>query len=637
MTKTIAFNLRPVQPGQVAENNLIGALFDGKSYEVLMSETSQNSIDAFSQHWNKAHLGVRARLKFTFTSIPASHLEPYGLSTVQAHVDSCTEHTMRGRTSGDLIPVLLMEDFSGGLDGCLDPHVHTVDSPLARYLFAKGTGIDGKKGHSNGRHGLGANTGAAVSKLKMMLVHSSRFDTPTVASGRVSLPTHVLDGRRYSSEARLGVFDDDDWAGILEGHVADEMHDAIGFRRRIDQPGLSCAIIDPVEDLNVLTLAAAAMAGHFFQIMSGDIEYEISDDTGGPAFFLSRETFADALDDPAFAEIRQSVLTRGHPTKIMRILEDLPRLIGFVDDFLAHESFPVVSEDQPLPDSVRLDWLSGRPVICSLNAAASHVEKGDVTGSLKIYAVKSEDDQPCFDIRVRDSIVNVEHKNADGRLCIVYSAKDDISVLLGDAEDASHREYKKTNAASRGWMGGAAETISQFMNAGSTLQKLLTGGSDRDDLVSLAKFFPMPGELFSDRGKGGAETDDPEAPEGEALLPDVANRDLVTHEFDLEAKSITIRPSADLVERWNRGETFNIRIDVDYSLKTSKIGQFADTTGRIAPATNGCEKYTQSGSRLEAFNVNDEFRVDILDVDPNRDIDITFARIDDETDLEDAA
>lgn len=637
MSQTVAFNFRYVRPGEVAENNLIGALFDGKSFEVLMSETSQNTIDAFFQHWNRALLGNRARLKLAFAKVPAERLERYGLSTVQAHVDACTEHTLKGRTASDIIPVILMEDMSGGLDGTLDPFVHAVDSPLGRYLFAKGTGVDGKMGHSNGRHGLGANTGAAVSKLKMMLVHSSRFDGSTVASGRVSLPTHVLDGRRYSSEARLGTLVDGEWAGILEGAVADEMHEALGFRRALDQPGLSCAIINPLEDLNALTLAAGVMAGHFFQIMCGDIEYEIVDDENGHSFLLSKETLAAAVADETFAAVKQSVVTRGNKTKIMRVLDDLPRLIRFVTDFLDHESFPEIYGEQDVDDEMRLEWLSGRPVACRFQASARHVEKGTLEGAILAYAVKTSDDESSFDIHVRDSIVNIEHKNTDGRLCIVRSTNDDIAVLLGDAEDAAHKLYKKTNAANRGWVEGTAETITQFRTAGAALQRLVTSGSARDDLLSLAQFFPMPGDLFADTGKGGAETDDPDAPEGDAVIPDVANRDLVTYRYDVDARSITIGPSSDLAERWNLGESFSIRIEVDYKLKTSKTGQFTDTLGKIAPAPNGQGRFTLSGNVLEAYDVNDEFQVDILDVDPNREIEIAFARISDEAAFEDAA
>lgn len=629
MSKIVAFNFRAVQPGQVAENNLIDKLFDQKPFEILLSETTQNTLDAFFQHPNRVLLGTRARLKFTFTHIPAERLDLYGLSTVQAHVDACTEHTMRGRTVDDMIPVLLMEDFSGGLDGHLDPMVHSVDNPLGRYLFAKGTGIEGKKGHSNGRHGLGANTGAAVSKLKMMLIHSSRFEGPNVASGRVSLPTHVLDGRRYSSEVRLGLLDDGEWAGILEGEAADDLHDAVGFRRDLDQPGLSCAIIDPVDDLNALTLVAAAMAQHFYQIMKGDIEYEIVDEKNGHRFFLSKETLSYIVAGESFTTIRQAVLTRGTKNRVLRVLDELSRLIGFVDEYLARQDFPAMDVGAESPREVRADWIAGRPVACSFEATATHAERGRAAGHLKVFAAKTGEDQMSFDILVRDSIVNVEYRGGDGRLCVVCSEGDEIAVFLGDAEDAAHKKYKKALAASRGWsVAEAQDTITQFLSAGATLQRMMVSGSERDDLLSLSHLFPMPGEAFDDTGKGGAETDDPDAPEGEAILPNALNRDLVTYVRDIEKCSIIIRPTSELVDRWHQGETFNLRFEVDYALKTKKSGMFTDTNGKIQ--SSGCNSYSRDGNVVTVYDVSDEFRLDILLDDPHRPIDISFARIADE-------
>jgi hypothetical protein len=626
MSQTIAFNFRHVQPGQVAENNLISALFDNRPFETLLSETTQNTIDAFFQSLHRERLGHRARLKFTFTAIPACKIERYGLSTVQAHVDACTEVTMRGHTTGDMIPVLLMEDFSGGLDGHLDPLVHDVDTPLGRYLFAKGTGVEGKKGHSNGRHGLGANTGAAVSRLKMMLVHSTRFEGPNVASGRVSLPTHVLGGRRYASEVRLGIMDGSEWAGILEGDLADELHDAMSFRRDIDQPGLSCAIIDPVDDLGALSLAAAAMAQHFYQIVKGDIEYEIEDRQTGQQFFLSKETLMDIVVGESFAAIRQSVLTRGVKNRLVRVLDELSRLIRVTEDNLAHDDFPTTNEAAEPSKETRVDWMSGKPVACSFPISATHVDRGGTDGLIKVYAQKAGEDEASFDILVRDSIVNVFFRGSEGRLCIVRSEADDMAVLLGDAEDAAHKKYNKTNAANRGWDSEEAQdVISQFLAAGGTLQRMMVSSTERDDLLSLAHLFPMPGETLDGAGKGGAETDDPDAPEGEVIVADAESRNLVTYVIDAESCSITIRPTSAMIDRWHQGETFDLRFVVDYALKTKKSGSFSDTSGKFQ--STGCASFSRDGNVVIVEQVADDFRLDILEVDPNRRIEISFARV----------
>lgn len=622
------FKLRAVGPGDVASSPPLVTLFQNAHMRHLAREYPQNTADATLL----MRLAATAAMNFRFGTVERSALAPYGFETAVRHAASCEEPSIRAGDIGDRVRFFAIEDSAGGLDGEVTPKSNDITSPLGKYLFAVGTGISGKGGKSNGRYGVGSLTGALASKIRLMYVYSRRRCGTSYGSARFSVPRHELDGEVYSTEARLAVFDDQgEYLGILKGEEADAMASVFGFDTSPDYTGLSVAVIEPVDGVNFDTAVEAVLIEQFYQISKGIVSIKVEDRDAGRAIVIDASNIRSFFQTDEFAELRARLRRRGRPfafdplDRTVQALDFLSRIDG-----LEVHQIDVFDADS-LPDGLRNDYLSGKPVAVSVAGTAARADGSLVSGRIVHYLMKTAEGQHGQLVLVRDAIVNV--KKAVGFVAMSVSRDDDIACLLGDCEDTQHANYIEKNADDRGWA-DCSDAISLFVDGVSVLRRHLADASAKSDRTSLAHIFPMPGRNRQAVEDGGAEGD---GTTGEVVVPDLSKADVLEFRESRKHGTVTGTLTAAARKKVSQGETLNLLVTVDYAASKKGNGSFADGAGSVQVIDpEATVSQSGNGSRVEAYGLSEDFSIVIRDVDFKRDLDLS-QRIINDMEIEEAA
>jgi hypothetical protein len=608
-----AFHYNSVGKGLVASNNLVSNLFTKETVRHLVNESAQNSTDAAKLNFP----GTPARLDFTIRKVARAALENFDISSVERHAAACSDKTIaKSLPTGDL-RVLLFEDHSGGLSG---PAGEDCDSstPLGRYAFSVGSGVDGKSGSDNGRHGLGSGTGAMISKTRCMYFTSTRLDGTTIGSGRVSLSTHKLDGESFNSEARLGVIDGTNWKGLLQGVDADRMHRDFGFARDIGQPGLSCAVIEPLDEVNGYAILASIFSGQFIQIARGEIEFRVVDEVVGIDVTINAGNMDAVIGSEVYAAMEHSLSKRGRPTTQQGILADLNNILEFVRSHPDADSFPRIDPEKPsgLPPDMRRAWLDGNAIGVMFPVSAVHSETGDAVGTVSTWVKPLKAGTAGYDIHVRDSIVNIERTS--GRLSLTTSQKDQCSVLFGDAEDPSHTHYRELLAQNRGWKEYRA-ALRAFKAAPSIILAAINGDAERGDRMALARFFPMPGNDLRSPSEGGSEEDESDDRGQIVVTGDGGSDDLFVYKTDRRSSSLSLTLSPTAKRACDAGEMSDVLITAEYAGSKLGFGSFTETNTTFS-IERGAEEFSVSKNKLTVRGISSDLNIVIRNIDQNRDL-----------------
>lgn len=622
----IGFNYLSLKDGHVISNNLVPGLFGNGAVRHLVSEASQNSIDAIKT----SSPGTRAHLEFHLRSLKRSALEPFDISSVETHAAACREHDIAKAMPQDDLRILTFEDRSGGLEG---PAAHGGDlsTPLGRYTFSVGSGVSGKSGTDNGRHGLGSGSGAIVSKTRCMYFTSTRLDGTTVGSGRVSLATRRIGNESFAPEARLGAFKDGEWQGLLEGDDADLLHLEIGFSRPVDKAGLSCAVIDPVEEINGYSLLANILCWQFLQILNGEIEFTIRDDFAGIEVTVCAENIDEVIASELFLKAQHAIKSKGRPNVQQAALADLTNILTFVRSYPDTGQFPVIAIDKlaDIAPDLRKTWLQGDPVGIVFPISGVHSETGSASGTIGVWVKPLKTGTGGFDIHVRDSIMNIT--KANNRMSLTVSANDACSVLLGDAEDPSHMKYLETYARKRGWV-DCSDALRAFKGAPDSVAMAMAGEANKGDRMALARFFPMPGKDIKSTSAGGASDDKSDDVGAIIVEGDGGTDEVFLYKPDRRSSSLTLTLTPTAKKACEDGTLNDIEILAEYAGSRPGRGSFTDTNSTFS--VEGCSgRYEVSGNRLVVYDVASDLKVIIRNIDLNRDLRIR----NDNAESEDAA
>lgn len=500
-----------ISPGDRAGNNAIEAHFKSVTIAfAVMNEIPQNINDAarFATLEDGTLARVTPTVRVTFKEIAWDSLEQLNFGGAKAHIDACElpARTRRVLVPGASVPVLCIEDDGTGLTGDIEPTLLPV-SNAQKYMFEtnSGGGSRAKRGSQGGRHGVGAEVVTIGSTQRTAYVHTTREDGTSFATGRSSLKTHVLGDESFQS---LGSYctPRDRGVGPCLGGPADLVHEVLGFRRGRDEPGMSVAIIDPVDELTFESVFAACVASQFFQIASGDIRFEIVDERDGRTVTLDAASIRGAVARPDL----KPVLERYGKLKGRREYRVLAAIVPMLDMIEADGTAAVAATAQLSEGSGLLfddaDAAALRDTLASggiakfdlpvtlLRDAPTEADPRatETVGGVAVVSMREAPElEVGLDVRVRDSIVVVAERPGQKRLSITRVAKDALAACIGDCEDPAHREVKASYGSDRGWVDANAAII-PFLNAPAWAARALAAAEEQTDTVGLAQYFPMP-------------------------------------------------------------------------------------------------------------------------------------------------
>lgn len=631
--KRTAFNIESVQPGKVAQNSPDDAHFSGGMIYHLVSEFGQNTVDAFRLMMKS---GV-AHLRITRKLVDRAPLLEFDIETVERHAKAC-EGEMGDFEVTDKVEMLLVEDASGGLDGNVTATDNDTGSALGRYLFEKGTGIHGKDGRSGGRFGLGSTVGTFVSEARSMYMHSMRRDGSTVASARLSQPTHKFEGREYSGDARLGYIDENgDWGGVPYGEDADRLARACGMSRPNGRPGLSCAIPYPSQQFDFDSILTGAVAYQYFQIATGLIRIEIIDEIASRAIMLDRDTLRDFFASPVFSDLKASHLKKTHD------LLELARIgFDFVTNIDTNEPTAriAVGEKPVGSPEIRKALASGKTLHVARALRAEHKKKDAVEGEINVFIRKMPSDGQGVSIKVRDGIAVTTKPVARGMATLTVSRDDGIADVLGDGETPSHTEWHSGQARKRGWTVSVASVFAAFANTASEIVSSLSGHEEASDRFSLASFFPMPGAESVGQTNLGAE-DKAEEETGDPIVAGNGPADILVYDCDPKTSSLVITLSKTAKSVISESGPLHLEVTAEYDKSPKNAGALAGANGFfnvLRGASQHSVEITPKGQRLTISQAMSDLKISIK-IDMIRDVSVRCALIDNSSDeaVEEAA
>lgn len=627
-----AFNIDPVQAGKVAQNSPDDAHFNkGLSYH-LVSEFGQNTVDAFRLLMTSG----TAHLRITRKLVDRAALVEFDIETVERHAKAC-EGEMGDFTVSDKVEMLLVEDASGGLDGHVTATDNDTKSALGRYLFEKGTGIHGKDGRSGGRFGLGSTVGTFISEVRAMYVHSMRRGGSTVASARLSQPTHTLDGLEYSGDARLGhIGDDGEWRGILYGEVADRLAAACGMSRPDGQPGLSCAIPYPSAQFDFESIFTGAVIYQYFQIGMNFIRIEIVDEVANRYVMLDRDSLREFFESEAFADLKSS-----HSKKTQDLMEMARTGFGFVtgiDSALAPVKIANGEKLASTPE-MRKTLASGKVLHVSRALSAEHKRNGAIHGEINVFIRKMPVESQGVCIKVRDGIAVTSKAVSRGMATLTIARDDDIANLIGDGENPSHSEWSSAQARKRGWTISAVPVFSAFANTASEIVSSLAGHEEESDRFSLAAFFPMPGSEAIGQSNLGVE-DEQNDETGEPIIPSDGPADILVYNCDPKTSTLVISLSKAAKATIMESGPLHLEITAEYDKSPRNAGALVGSNGFfnvLRGALQHSVEITPKGQCLTLPQAMADLKITIK-IDMIRDINVRCALIDNnDEDIEEAA
>ena len=213
--------------------------------DALVRETIQNSLDAKRPE--------NPCVEVSFTLLENADLDwgliaPY-VAALQPHLAACgieNDFTEFQKPS-----VLLVEDFgTGGLQGRTDE-----DDGEDFSLFWRNIGESHKEGNRGGRWGLGKTVFPNSSKISTYFGFTVRSgDQRQLLMGQVALKKHKLDDKTYLPHALFCDSKPEEFEKPIEDATAiAKFHAAFGIRR-LDQSGLSVAVVYPHPSICIPTV-----------------------------------------------------------------------------------------------------------------------------------------------------------------------------------------------------------------------------------------------------------------------------------------------------------------------------------------------------------------------------------------------
>lgn len=589
---------------------------------LLLREMAQNSEDGA-----KSAGGRRAtpRLRLTFKTVSVAGLESIGLSQVMEHVGACEQLAGAARPDADgSVDVLLIEDDGRGLEGSYVCE-GLAKSPAQKYMYESGSGggSRSKGGNQGGRHGVGADTATIASSIRLTYFHTTRQDGSSFASGRASLASHVLDGRRFNALGSYSVYDAATRSyGPCVGEAAEAVARTVGFVRPTTESGLSVCVVAPDAAVTFDSLLAAAVSSQFYQIVSGIVAVTIVDERSGRRVDLDGDSLEATLCQP---EVRE-VITRfaKHGTAHYRILADIDDVLAHLRRALAHGAAVDAAYEGGavrLPEEEKAAladaWSDGRAVGVRVPVPVTNgAEQG--VGAVFTCVQRRAEGASGWDVLVRDNIT--VYQKASGRLSFTF-AEGPLAVLLGDCEDPTHMQFHSDLGVTRGWKAPDG-AIRAFKKAAGEAHKAVSGVANKVDRAALARFFPLPlpdrsrpawaGPPREDGVDGIPDTNVPEAAEDAFVIQQIKGEN---------GFSVALSDAGKLAISGD--ERFGVAISMNYAVMPGRRA-----TGRRVVDTftvrvqDGAEEFHigRKDGVVRASGLTAGFALEVVGLDRNRDV-----------------
>jgi len=465
---------------------------EGESYEALIREAIQNSLDAATDPTRpvkiRIHVGeVGAKQIASFMADAWEHLHAAGngLRNAPTWNDSCL--------------YIAIEDFeTSGLEGDETATSQVLAKKNGFFCFFRAEGVSEKEGDDRGRWGLGKTVFPKTSQMNAMFgLTVRRSDGKRLLMGNVSLKTRSLNGKEWTPDGWFGRVDHNGTV-VPTADLAElaAFETAFSLARR-DAPGWSVVIpfVDSALPVGALgdSLEREVARAYFIPILRGQLVVEV---VAGQSRVVDVARVRALCEGSNFPGDEAAIVTLA-----------LASTHGGAD-FVAPYSI-----DVPPRDTNRQGWAGFVFAEGVANDLRARLERGDIIKfQVAVKVCPQGQAAPCVSafsllLRrddstkksvcrfIREGITITREKAAPaqtGLAALVEIGPGPLASALGDAENPAHTIWNPTSNEGRMKMNYkyAPELLGYVRGAANALTQAIYRHASPDDELLLADLFP---------------------------------------------------------------------------------------------------------------------------------------------------
>lgn len=402
-----------------------------------MRETIQNSLDAKN--------GDSSCVKVHFTLRDGSNsnagLIDLFLRALPDHLRECGVEFQASELSSPAI--LLVEDFgTWGLRGAIDE-----DDGDDFSLFWRNIGESHKEGNRGGRWGLGKTVFPNSSRISTYFGLTVRAtDDRQLLMGQIALKKHKLEGQTYLPHALYCASKPGEFEQPIENpNDIAEFKKAFGIQR-VNEPGLSVAVVLPHHTISEESLIKAAILHYFFPILQGKLVVRVNEKELNSSTLKEMTSLYYPLQQLGMEEticFAQEICSLSFDS-IQQV--ENPAAMQFPKGCLNPET---LGDDHKIK-SLREAYQSGKLISFKIPVSIKPKQEETLQASLKLFIKSVPSLKKGRDFYLRGGISIIEHQcfgESDKALGMLLADEGPLSRFLGDAENPAHTAW---NAKSRG-------------------------------------------------------------------------------------------------------------------------------------------------------------------------------------------
>lgn len=400
------------------------------------------------------------------------------------------------RSNGDY---LLIEDYNTtGLDGDVNNYLITNNIVERNdfFWFWRNVGRSGKSGSERGKWGLGKTIFPASSRIRTFFGFTIRNSEPRhCLMGLSVLKTHYLENTSKSPYGYYGCYnnDEDEYFATPLTNSNDIEHFKTTYNLgRSNEKGLSVVIPFPSKDITFDSILKCVIKQYYYSILKRNLVVilEEESDTDHRLITINESYLESDLDLDDTNDPRVTYKDIIHFAKETIIYDDTNKVL--LQD---QNNLPQWRRDRfVLIDSNLKERFNGGNIIAfRIPLMISLYDQQKIDSYFELFLQKV--DQHCEPQTnfIRDGITILGENSKYSRTnirSIVLIEEENLSQLLGNAENPAHTEWQNDSLNFRGKYDNGSDVISFVRKSVSKLyKKLLESDSQIDDSFFIDYFF----------------------------------------------------------------------------------------------------------------------------------------------------
>jgi hypothetical protein len=472
---------------------------EGESYEALVREAIQNSLDAAISPGVKP---VKVRIRVG--EISAAHVASF-MTDAWKHVAAAGNGLRNKPTRHESCRYIAIEDFeTSGLEGDETATSQVLSRKNGFFCFFRAEGVSEKQGDDRGRWGLGKTVFPKTSRMNAMFGLTVRHsDRKRFLMGNIALKTRSVDGKEWTPDGWFGRFDHNQTVVPTADLSELGAFEAAFSLARGDLPGLSVVIPFVDTDLSVAGLASRlereVARAYFIPILRGQLVVEV---IAADSTLVDVARVRALCEGPDFPGEEAAIVslalasTHGGPQGAA--------------PYRFHVSAP--------PDD-RQDWTEFAFAEADANDLRTRLERGEIVdfqmsvkvcpkgrdthrdSTFTLLLRRDESVTKSVGRFVREGITITRERaapNQTGLVSLVEIGPGPLASALGDAENPAHTVWnpKSNDGRMKENYTHAPALLAYVRGAANALTQAIYRHASPDDELLLADFFPE--ELLDD-------------------------------------------------------------------------------------------------------------------------------------------